>query len=281
MSKFGRERERELMRGRGRRRANVTRSYLHVFGRAAAELISRFRVISHFLQPISVWHAPFHLYRQHTWEFPLATMLSWRGFRPPSWKCGVAMVIVMMVVVVEQSQLGNNALHPWVLIGVPHQQRRGQLPWQWGRRCWRRWPAKAGPFRRSALVEIFVRRSALADFKDVGGLCTRFGRWHEGTSYLSDVLSGDIKSLGALLSPNLPPVLVGFTNQLVAFALPYGDEFVFRLVLIIELHLDIYLPRGDGQITTAIPFRHGSICPCVIQKTDCEWIHISLSCCVR
>lgn len=84
----------------------------------------------------------------------------------------------------------------------------------------------------------------------------RFGRRHEGFADLSDILSRYIESFTPLILPHLPPVLVGFLNQHVAFPLVDGDEAVLGLVFIIVLHLDVDLARGNRQ------FRHvASYCP--------------------
>lgn len=116
---------------------------------------------------------------------------------------------------------------------------------------------KTGHFRGCALVEVFARRPALSDLQDVGGFTARLGRRrHEGPPDFANILSWHVKSLRALFSTHLPPVLVGFANQHVAFPLPNGDESVFGLVLVIILHLDVHLPRSDGQIATF--FRHDS-----------------------
>lgn len=84
----------------------------------------------------------------------------------------------------------------------------------------------------------------------------RFRRRHEGLADLSDILSRYIDRFTPLLLLHLPPVVVGFLDQHVAFPLLDGDEAVFGRVFIVVLYLDVDLARGDRQL------RHdASYCP--------------------
>lgn len=80
------------------------------------------------------------------------------------------------------------------------------------------------------------------------GMWERLGRRHEGFAYLLDILGRYIEGFGPLIFPHLPPVFVGFLDQHVALPLVDGDDTVLGLVLIVVLHLDVDLARGNGQI---------------------------------
>ena len=75
-----------------------------------------------------------------------------------------------------------------------------------------------------------------------------FRRWHEGFADLADILSGYIKGFSPLFFLHLPPVIVCFLDQHVAFPLPDGDEAVLGFVFIVVLHLNVDLSRGNRQI---------------------------------
>lgn len=78
----------------------------------------------------------------------------------------------------------------------------------------------------------------------------RFRRWHEGFADFTDILSRYVESFSPLFLLHLPPVLIGFLDQHVAFPLVDGNEAVLGLVFIVVVHLDVDLARGNRQ------FRH-------------------------
>lgn len=80
----------------------------------------------------------------------------------------------------------------------------------------------------------------------------RFRRWHEGFADLADILSRYVESFSPFFLPNLPPVLVCFLDQHVAFSLADDDEAVLGLVFIVVLHLDVDIARSNRQL------RHGA-----------------------
>lgn len=169
-----------------------------------------------------------------------------RRFRPSPRQRGIV-AVVMVVVVVKKHQFSHHLAvvgTSHVLVGVLGHGRRREAIRGWRRRGGRRWAPKAGHFRMGS-VEVFVGHSA--DIQN-GGLGPQSGLLggHERTTYLPDVLSRHIKGLRALVLPYLPPVLVGLLNKHVALSLADGHHLVFGLVLIVELHLDVDLARGDG-----------------------------------
>lgn len=76
----------------------------------------------------------------------------------------------------------------------------------------------------------------------------RFRRWHEGFADFADILSRNVKSFSPLFLPNLPPVLVGFFDEHVAFSLVDRNGAVLGLVFIVIVHLDVDLARGNRQV---------------------------------
>lgn len=79
-----------------------------------------------------------------------------------------------------------------------------------------------------------------------------FGRGHEGFADFTDILSRYVKRFRPFLFLHLPPVVVGLLDQHVAFPLPDDNDAVFGLVLIVVVHLDVDLARGNRQ------FCHGA-----------------------
>ena len=154
--------------------------------------------------------------------------------------------MVMVVVVVKKYQFGYHLAvmgTSQILIRIFEQSWRCDRGWRWG--GGRRWTPKAGHLRLGS-VEVFIGCAADIQNSGLGPYCGLLRR-HECPTHLPYILRWHVKSLCALLLFHLPPVLIGLPHQHVPFSLADRHHLVFGLVLIVVLHLDVDLARGDGQ----------------------------------
>lgn len=170
-----------------------------------------------------------------------------RRFSPHLWQRGVVGV-VMVVVVVKKYQFSYHLAvmgTSHILVSILGQSWRCDAIRGWRRGGGRRRTPKAGHFRLGS-VEVFIGCPADIQNSGLGPQGWLLGG-HEGPTHLPDVLRRHVKSLCALLFLHLPPVLIGLLHQHVPFSLADSHHLVFGLVLIVVLHLDVHLARGDGQ----------------------------------